>query len=77
MDAETEDDENMGHTEYGTTGNGPAAEHPWGDDGPAWLDDAGRMAERARAWAVSNPFAAIGIALAAGFMVGRVARRVG
>lgn len=76
MDAETEDDEDMGHNDYGS-GNGPAAEHPWGGDGPAWLEDAGQMAARARAWAVSNPFAAIGIALAAGFMVGRIARRVG
>ena len=73
----TEDEDDMRQTDDGS-GNGPAREHPWGDhDGPAWLDDAQRMAQRARVWVIGNPFAAMGVALAAGFLVGRVARRIG
>jgi ElaB/YqjD/DUF883 family membrane-anchored ribosome-binding protein len=46
-------------------------------DGPPWIEHAQQMAARARVWAVANPFAAIGAALAAGFLVGRVTRRLG
>jgi hypothetical protein len=71
------DDEDMREDED-TFGNGSAAEHPWMNmDGPPWLENAQDMAERARVWVVSNPFAAIGAALAAGFLFGRVAKRLG
>ena len=60
------------------SGNGPDRDHPWDSGhGAPWLDEAQRMAERARDWVMDNPLAAVGVALTTGFLVGRIARRIG
>ena len=40
-----------------------------------WKETAQQWSEHAREWIMGHPFAALGIAVAAGFTVGRVVRR--
>lgn len=40
-----------------------------------WKESAQQWSEQAREWIMGHPFAALGIAVAAGFAVGRVVRR--
>lgn len=50
----------------------PHAPSPGGD----WRRDAEELGQRARVFVSENPLAALGIALAAGFVVGRIVRAV-
>lgn len=53
------------------------------DDGPVeptaasddWRETAQDLSEQAREWVTTHPFAALGIAVATGFAVGRLVRR--
>lgn len=61
-------------TAAGTKGSEPQAHGP--STGRDWRRDAEVFTQRARVFVADNPLAALGIALAAGFVVGRIVRKV-
>ena len=58
-----------------TTGDSDPFEGPEGDSLADLKDRAAERIELARSWIQENPLPALGIALATGFVIGRIVRR--